>query len=325
MNDQYIVVTGAAGFISSALVGDLNRKTNNPLILVDDFGHESKSANYAGKRYEKLIDRKKFFDWAGENADRIAFVFHLGARTDTTEMDPLIFQTLNIDYSKKVWQFCSDLSIPLIYASSAATYGLGELGYKDDHETVNRLKPLNPYGYSKLIFDQWALDQSQAPPFWTGIRFFNVYGPNEYHKGRMSSVVFHAFNQIRDNGTVKLFRSHRPDFEDGMQLRDFVYIKDVVDVLLFLMENKPVSGLYNLGTGKAESFLELANQTFFALDKEPNIEFIDTPLDIRDKYQYYTQADIGKLRQTGYDKPFKTLREGVADYVTNYLMHSKYL
>jgi ADP-L-glycero-D-manno-heptose 6-epimerase len=323
--NKYIVITGAAGFIASALLCGLNQKANYPLILVDDFGNEQKTPNYANKHYEKLIDRKRFFDWAKENALNIAFVFHLGARTDTTEMDPLIFQTLNIDYSKKIWQLCTTYEIPLIYASSAATYGLGESGYKDHHEIVNQLKPLNPYGYSKLIFDQWALDQAQTPPFWAGIKFFNVYGPNEYHKGRMASVVFHAFNQIRDTGVVKLFRSHRPDYEDGMQLRDFIYIKDVVDVLLFLMNKKPASGLYNLGTGKAESFLELATQTFNALAKEPHITFVDTPLDIRDKYQYYTQADMGKLRQVGYDKAFKTLSEGVADYVTRYLVHAKYL
>ena len=224
-----------------------------------------------------------------------------------------------------MWNRCSDYQIPLIYASSAATYGLGEFGYNDDHEVVNKLVPLNPYGESKNDFDIWALSSKKQPPIWAGLKFFNVYGPNEYHKGRMASVMLHAFGQIKETGKVKLFKSHNPKFKDGEQLRDFVYVKDVVDVILFMMKEKPTSGLYNLGTGKARSFVDLARATFAALELEPNIEFIDTPEDIRDKYQYFTEANMDKLRSVGYEKEFTSLEIGVDDYVKNYLMTNKYL
>jgi ADP-L-glycero-D-manno-heptose 6-epimerase len=217
-----------------------------------------------------------------------------------------------------------EYGIPLVYASSAATYGLGENGYSDDHEIIEKLKPLNPYGESKNEFDKWAVGQERKPYFWAGLKFFNVYGPNEYHKGRMASVIFHAFNQIEESGGVKLFRSHNPEYLDGEQLRDFIYVKDVVDVCLFLMLNRDHSGLYNLGTGKARTFLDLAKATFRALGKEPSIEFIDTPADIRDKYQYFTEADMGKLRSIGYDRPFTSLEDGVKDYVQNYLRSKAY-
>jgi ADP-L-glycero-D-manno-heptose 6-epimerase len=208
---------------------------------------------------------------------------------------------------------------PMVYASSAATYGLGEFGYKDDHEVVNNLKPLNPYGDSKNDFDKWVLKQTSTPPFWAGLKFFNVYGPNEYHKGRMASVIFHTFNQIKLNGEMKLFRSHNPNYTDGGQLRDFVYVKDVASVCEFLMQKKATSGIYNLGSGKARTFLDLATLTFKALGLEPNISFVDTPLDIRDKYQYFTEADMSKLVAAGYNKHFYTLEEGISDYVENYL------
>jgi ADP-L-glycero-D-manno-heptose 6-epimerase len=250
-------------------------------------------------------------------------VFHLGARTDTTEFDWAVFQELNIDYSKKIWAFCTEQQIPLVYASSAATFGMGELGYADDHEIVENLKPLNPYGESKNEFDKWVLSQEMTPPFWAGMKFFNVYGPNEYHKGRMASVIFHAFHQIRNTGMVRLFRSHHPDFNDGEQLRDFVYVKDVVDVLFFLMIRGEKSGLYNLGTGKARTFLDLARATFKALDLPEKIEFIDTPLDIRDKYQYFTEAKMDKLLSVGYDSGFYTLEEGVEEYVQEYLLNER--
>jgi len=229
-----------------------------------------------------------------------------------------------LNYSKKIWNQCIEYGIPLVYASSGATYGLGEHGYSDSHEIVEKLKPLNPYGDSKNDFDKWALKQEREPYFWAGLKFFNVYGPNEYHKGRMASVIFHAFNQIHGNGKVKLFRSHNPEYKDGEQLRDFIYVRDVVDVCIFLMETRKHSGLYNLGTGKARTFLALAKSTFNALDLEPNIEFIDTPEDIRDKYQYYTQAEMDKLRSIGYEKEFTSLEEGVEDYVKHYLKQHKY-
>jgi ADP-L-glycero-D-manno-heptose 6-epimerase len=319
-----IVITGAAGFISSCLVSKLNQEGYNDLILVDDFSKTEKEKNYKSKTYSALVEREHFFEWLSENHKLVQFIFHLGARTDTTEFDKSIFDKLNVNYSKTMWQKCYEYGIPLVYASSAATYGLGEFGYQDSHEVVDKLKPLNPYGDSKNDFDKWALAQEQKPYFWAGLKFFNVYGPNEYHKGRMASVVFHAYNQIKEKGSVNLFRSHNPDYKDGMQLRDFVYVKDVVEVCYFLMHNRKNSGLYNLGTGKAESFLELATSTFKALNLEPSIGFVDTPIDIRDKYQYFTEADMSKLYEAGYDKSFKTLSEGVVDYVQNYLVEGKY-
>ncbi len=320
-----IVVTGAAGFIGSCLVGELNDKGFKDLVLVDDFSRKEKDANLEGKIFSHKIDREKFHAWLDKNHKLVYFIFHIGARTDTTEFDREIFDKLNLNYTRKIWTQCADYGIPLVYASSGATYGLGEHGYSDSHDVVEKLKPLNPYGDSKNDFDKWALGQEKAPYFWAGLKFFNVYGPNEYHKGRMASVIFHAFNQIRDKGFVKLFRSHNPDYKDGGQLRDFVYVKDVTDVCLFLMTTRKHSGLYNLGTGKARTFLDLAKATFSALGKEAEIEFIDTPEDIRDKYQYYTQAEMDKLRSIGYEKPFTSLEDGVKDYVSNYLVENRYI
>jgi len=221
-----IVVTGAAGFIGSALVGGLNAAGYNDIVLVDDFSKTEKDANLEEKSFLEKVERNYLQDWFRNYADEIDFVLHIGARTDTTEFDVSIFNKLNLNYTKCVWEHCSKHQIPLIYASSAATYGMGELGYDDNHALVKDLKPLNPYGESKNDFDKWALEQKSTPPFWAGLKFFNVYGPNEYHKGRMASVIFHAFNQIVNSGKVKLFRSHRPDFKDGEQLRDFVFVKD---------------------------------------------------------------------------------------------------
>ena len=229
-----------------------------------------------------------------------------------------------IGYSKQVWNLCVEFNIPLVYASSGATYGLGEFGYKDEHSVVEKLKPLNPYGDSKNDFDKWVLKQTKVPPFWAGLKFFNVYGPNEYHKSRMASVIFHAVNQINEKGEMKLFRSHNRDYTDGGQLRDFVYVKDVVEVCLFLMREKPESGIYNLGTGKARTFLDLVRNTFKSMGKEEQISFIDTPIDIRDKYQYFTEAEITKLLNAGYKGGFHSLEEGIKDYVQNYLLEHTY-
>lgn len=314
-----IVVTGAAGFIGSCLVSRLNKDGKTDLILVDDFSRDDKAPNLEGKKFTEKIDRDRFVEWFQENFRKVEIVYHIGARTDTTEFNKAIFDKLNVEYSKSLWSICTEHQIPLVYASSAATYGLGEHGYSDNHDVVAKLKPLNPYGDSKNDFDKWVLMQSTCPPNWYGLKFFNVYGPNEYHKGRMASVIFHAFNQISASGGMKLFRSHNPDYTDGGQLRDFVYVKDVVDVILFLGKNKPQNGLYNLGTGEARTFLDLANNTFTSLNKASNVSFIDTPADIRDKYQYFTEADMSKLRKAGYSAPFHSLEEGVADYVKNYL------
>jgi ADP-L-glycero-D-manno-heptose 6-epimerase len=321
-----IVVTGAAGFIGSALVGELLRQGWQDIVVVDDFSRADKAPNLAGKTLSAKVDRKDFFAWLDDHEDQVQFIFHLGARTDTTEFNTAIFIELNLGYSQRMWQACVKYGIPLVYASSAATYGGGELGYSDaDDSLPQRLKPLNPYGESKNDFDIWALAQPEKPYFWAGLKFFNVYGPNEYHKGRMASVVFHAFNQIRDTGGMKLFRSHRPDYKDGEQLRDFVYVKDVCNVCLFLMEHRKDSGLYNLGSGKARTFLDLARATFRAMGEKERIDFIDTPADIRDKYQYFTEADMGKLKGIGYDRPFTGLEDGVADYVTNFLAREAHL
>ena len=334
-----IIITGAAGFIGSVVASELNQKGYNDLILVDDFSKKEKERNYIDLKYKTLVDRNVFFDWFKENHEDVDFVVHLGARTDTTEFDWNVFQKLNVDYTETMFALCAEYQIPMVYASSAATYGNGELGYDDSHDVVEKLQPLNPYGRSKNEVDKWILKQEKQPPFWAGLKFFNVYGPNEYHKGRMASVIFHSFNQINATGKVKLFRSHRPDFADGQQLRDFIYVKDIASVIIFMIDAKTQrlkdaenahcsqptahslkSGLYNLGTGKARSFYDLAANTFKAMEKDVNIEFIDIPEDIRDKYQYFTEANMTKLREAGYDKEFTSLEDGVEDYVKNYLM-----
>jgi ADP-L-glycero-D-manno-heptose 6-epimerase len=319
-----IVITGASGFIASCLVGYLNEQRFYDLVLVDDFSKLEKKVNLEGKKFSQKIERSTFISWLDEHHRGVEFIFHLGARTDTTEFNKAIFDELNLHYSQAVWNKCVEFGIPLVYASSAATYGLGELGYEDNHEIVEQLKPLNPYGDSKNDFDKWALKQERKPYFWAGLKFFNVYGPNESHKKRMASVIFHSYNQIVEKGSVNLFRSHRADYTDGGQMRDFVYVKDLVKVCYFLMQHRKDSGLYNLGTGKARSFYDLASATFEAMQKPADIRFIDTPADIRDTYQYFTEANMAKLRSIGYSEPFYSLEEGVKDYVQEYLMKAKF-
>ncbi|WP_114783367.1 ADP-glyceromanno-heptose 6-epimerase [Botryobacter ruber] len=319
-----IVVTGAAGFIGSCLVSRLNAATFYDIVVVDNFSVAKKENNLKGKRIKEYVDRDKFFDWLDERHEEVEFIFHLGARTDTTEFNKDVFDLLNLNYSKKVWNACCEYQIPLVYASSAATYGSGTLGYDDNEALTPLLQPLNPYGESKNDFDKWALEQTAKPFFWAGLKFFNVYGPNEYHKGRMASVVFHAYNQIKEKGSLTLFRSHNPDYADGEQMRDFIYVKDVVEVCFFLMNHRRNSGIYNLGSGEARTFMALALSTFAAMNVVPEIDFMDTPLTIRDTYQYFTEANMQKLRSIGYDKPFYTLEEGVKDYVQQYLMEGRY-
>jgi ADP-L-glycero-D-manno-heptose 6-epimerase len=320
-----IIVTGAAGFIGSCLVAKLNSLNKTNLILVDDFSNAEKNKNLKGKLFNSKIERAEFIEWVQQNTHEITEVYHIGARTDTTEFDVAIFDKLNLNYSKSLWKICAENDIPFVYASSAATYGLGEFGFEDDHHLVEKLKPLNPYGTSKNDFDKWVLKQDSQPSFWAGFKFFNVYGPNEFHKGRMASVIFHAVNQIKKTGEMQLFKSHNPKFKDGEQLRDFVYVKDVVDVLIFMMAKKSQAGLYNLGSGKARTFNDLVTVTFQAMDLKSNISYIDTPIDIRDKYQYFTQANMSKLQNAGYKKSFTNLESGVKDYVQNYLLNEKYL
>lgn len=319
-----IVVTGAAGFIGSCLVGKLNQEGFNNIIVVDHFDNEKKNENLKDKVISEWVNRDHFIDWLHTKKDQVEFIFHLGARTDTAEFDHDLLDQLNTSYSKAVWNICIAYQIPLVYASSAATYGLGELGYNDDHQVIADLKPLNPYGESKNEFDKWVLQQEETPLFWAGLKFFNVYGPNEYHKGRMASVIMHAFNQISSTEGMKLFRSHHPDFKDGEQQRDFVYVKDVVDVCYFLMHHRKNSAIYNLGSGKARTFLDLVKATFKAMNKEERIAFIDTPEDIRDKYQYFTEANMNKLKSIGFEQEFTSLEKGVEDYVKNYLNEGKY-
>jgi ADP-L-glycero-D-manno-heptose 6-epimerase len=319
-----IVITGAAGFIASCLASRLYREDVAPLLLVDDFSKEGKQHNYSALKHAGLMHRDEFPKWLEHNGHEVSFVFHLGARTDTTEFDKEIFERLNIEYTKSIWNSCTQHCIPLVYASSAATYGDGEFGYDDDPTLIPSLQPLNPYGWSKQFIDQWVLEQKNTPPRWTGLKFFNVYGPNEYHNGRRASVIFHAYNHINENGRVKLFRSHRPDYKDGWQLRDFVYVKDIVEVCLFLLKHKTESGIYNLGSGKARSFYDLAASVFTALGKSPAIDFVDIPADIRDKYQYFTEADMKRIVSLGFTLPFTSLEDGVKDYVTNYLQKKEY-
>ena len=328
--DANIIVTGAAGFIGSCLVGFLNQHGYENLVLVDDFSRADKSHNLDGAAFREKIHRDQLFHWLETEKPAIDFIFHLGARTDTTEFDYSVHQRLNVEYSRQVWQYCTAHQVPMVYASSAATYGGGEFGYDDSHELPFKLKPLNPYGVSKNEFDKWALQQNSHPPFWAGLKFFNVYGPNEYHKGRMASVIWHCFNQLKETGEFKLFKSSNPDYKDGQQLRDFVYVKDVINVCLWLMEKNAAgdqhvtNGLYNLGTGKARTIEDLVKVTFAGIDRHAKIVYIDMPEDIRDKYQYFTEANMSKLIQAGYTTPFYSLEDGVDDYVRNYLATGEY-
>lgn len=314
-----IVVTGAAGFIGSVLARDFNERGFQDLLLVDYA--ESTHPNLQKIQYSQYFEADEFLSQL-KGLTGIEAIFHMGACSSTAEQNMDYLEKVNIHYSKTLFEYCAEKSIPLIYASSAATYGGGEQGYKDDHAALDTLKPLNKYGLSKQLVDQWALKQTQTPSKWFGLKFFNVYGPNEYHKGSMRSVVQQAFEQIRDKGEVKLFQSHHPDYEDGGQMRDFVYVKDICQAMIGLWkEGKPEqSGLYNLGTGKARTFKELVEATFKALEQEPKISFIPTPEHLREQYQYYTCADMDKLLNTLPSQTFLSLEEGVADYVQGYLV-----
>ncbi len=320
--DSKIIITGAAGFIGSCLAQFLTNNGFTNLIFVDDFSKESKKENF--KNYDKnaMVDRDEYINNIA--AYPAHYIIHLGARTDTTEMNYEVHRVLNLEYSKTIWKHCTKNKTRLIYASSAATYGGGEHGYNDDHAAVEKLKPLNPYGVSKQEFDQFVLATQASPPQWYGLKFFNVFGPNEYHKGRMASVIFHAYNQIKETGEMKLFRSHHPDFKNGEQMRDFVYVKDVLHVIYWLMNNTATNGIYNLGSGEARTFLDLVESVFNSLQIDENISFVDTPVDIRDKYQYFTEAKMDKLLSQGYSNSFYSLEGAIQEYVTEYLVNSKY-
>ena len=318
-----IIITGAAGFIGSCFVSKLNQLGYKDLVLVDNFNNLKKK-NLDSKRYKKAIPRDKFLSWFEENSLLITYVFHLGARTDTTELDSTIFKELNLNYSKKLWDICSNNDIPFFYASSAATYGIGEFGFTDNLEIISQLRPLNPYGISKNDFDIWAIKQKEKPSYWIGLKFFNVYGPNEYHKGRMASVIYHSYQQIKKNGEMQLFRSHKDEYKDGEQLRDFIYVKDITEVLAFLLENRIPNSIYNLGSGVERSFNDLVKSVFVSIKKKVQIKYIDIPLDIRESYQYFTKAQMTKLQEAGYNNAFTSLEDGIFDYVTGYLSKNKY-
>jgi ADP-L-glycero-D-manno-heptose 6-epimerase len=315
-----ILITGAAGFIAGHLAHVLSGYANYQLILSDDFSAADKTPNWSGLNQAILIPRDVLIDRLEAEGMTPDWVIHLGARTDTTEFDYAVHEKLNLHYSQAIWEYCCRHQIPLIYASSAATYGDGRDGYSDADDQSSNLHPLNPYGLSKHQFDCWAKDQAKHPPHWFGLKFFNVYGFREAHKGRMASMVYHGYNQIRSQGFVRLFKSHRPEYVDGGQQRDFIYVKDLVRVIQWLMEATPNSGIYNLGTGVARSFNDLIGSVFQAMGLPVRIEYIDMPSDLRESYQYYTQATMEKLRKAGYPFPFYTLEEGVFDYVQQYLM-----
>lgn len=315
-----ILITGAAGFIGGHLAHALQTDSSINLILADDFSRADKQANWSDLPNITCIDRAELIEQLNSGVLLVDWVIHLGARTDTTEFDYSVHERLNLNYSKAIWTYCSKNAVPLIYASSAATYGGGAQGYADDESRLDELQPLNPYGLSKHQFDQWALAQADRPPHWYGLKFFNVYGYREDHKGRMASMIFHGYHQILQQGVVRLFRSHRAGVADGEQKRDFVYVKDIVHVIQWLMQDCPPSGIYNLGSGQARSFNDLIRAVFQAMERPVEIEYIDMPADLRETYQYYTEAPMEKLRSAGYDRPFYGLEEGVTDYVRGYLM-----
>ncbi len=314
-----IAITGAAGFVGSCLIAHLNELGYTQLILVDDFSKKEKAANLQGKQYLHKVHRDQFIEWCNHHPNTVQFMFHLGAVTDTMLEDYSVFKTMNLNYSKDIWEYCTEQKIPLVYASSAATYGGGSEGYDDDEKRISSLKPLNAYAISKNEFDKWALEQKHKPPFWAGLKFFNVYGPNEYHKGKMASVIFHVYNQIKTNGKAVLFRSHKEGIKDGEQQRDFIYVKDIVSICAWLMTHQKKSGIYNAGTGKARTFIDLVHAIFAAIDMKPNITFVDTPESIREAYQYFTEANMQKLKSIGYTAAFTPLEDGVKEYVQQYL------
>lgn len=322
-----ILVTGGAGFIGSVLVRELNKLGRTDIIIVDRLKDTDKWKNLRELKYRDYYHADEFL--SSENEDvfsELTCIFHMGACSATTERDMDYLMKNNVYYTQSLFEMARNLDIPFIYASSAATYGDGELGYSDNHDLIPRLRALNPYGYSKQLVDEWILKQKEKPKHWFGVKFFNVYGPNEFHKGEMRSLVHKAYGQILTDGKVRLFKSHKEGFKDGEQLRDFVYVVDVVKAMIEMMkpEVKKHSGIYNLGSGVARSFFHLVQATFKAMGKTPNIEFIDMPLSIRNQYQYFTEADMKKFQSVFPQFKFHSLEDGVTDYVTNYLMKDRH-
>lgn len=318
-----IIVTGGAGFIGSVLISELNKRGREDILVVDRLYNSEKWKNLRNLKFDDYIHADEFF-MSGilEELENVEAVFHMGACSSTTEMDMDYLMENNVNFSRAIWQYCASEGIPLLYASSAATYGEGELGYSDDQDLALKLKPLNPYGYSKFLFDRWALGQEITPPRWYGFKFFNVFGPNEYHKAEMRSLVHKAFGQINETGKVKLFKSHREGFADGEQKRDFVYVKDVVAAMLEFWDkaSEQHSGIFNLGCGKAHTFKQFMEATFEGMGKPVDIEFIPMPESIRDQYQYFTEADMEKFFGVFPGFKFTSLQDAVGDYVRNHLM-----
>lgn len=319
-----ILITGAAGFIGSVIVHEMNSRGVEDLLLCDHFDHGDKWKNLRGLKFNSFVTVENLFShpiW--KKAGGLKAIFHMGACSDTTETNMDFLYQNNTEFTNRLLTLAATKNIPIVYASSAATYGAGEQGYSDDHKGLSKLVPLNKYGYSKQLSDEWILKQTKKPKVWFGVKFFNVFGPQEYHKGKMSSVVYQSFNQIQEGGEVKLFKSHRAEYKDGEQLRDFVYVKDVVRAMIELIaagKKKPsLSGIYNLGTGEARSFHDLVKATFSGMGKTPKIIFIDMPPELRNQYQYFTQADMAKFKKALPKFKFMKLEDAVVDYVKNHL------
>lgn len=321
-----LLVTGAAGFIGARFIESCNQR-DIPVISVDSLAHFAARPEHQDVDFGQKVDRENLFDWLKVHEPELRAIVHLGACSDTTQLDESYLRQVNVEYSQKLWNHATERKLPFIYASSAATYGGGELGYDDREDLIPRLRPLNPYGESKRLFDLWALEQEKAghhPPRWAGFKFFNVYGFGERHKNKMASVVLHAFDQIRERGQVRLFKSHREDIAHGEQKRDFIYVDDVVDVLHFALSHSDLKrGIYNLGSGEARTFLDLVRATFSSLGHPEKIEFIDTPVAIRERYQYFTEANMERLKKAGYTRPFTSLEQGVRSYVERLKKHAK--
>ena len=321
-----ILITGGGGFIGSNLVATLSQKLGSPKIVISDrFGIDDKWKNISKYLINQIIEPGQLEAFLEKNQDSIEYVFHLGAISSTTEKDVDLILKNNFSLSVQLWLWCTAHKVPFMYASSAATYGNGDKGFEDNAvpHKLAQLQPLNPYGWSKHLFDKWIISElsckGQHPPQWSGLKFFNVFGPNETHKGSQSSLIAQMYPRIVRNEPAKLFKSHRDGIQDGDQSRDFIWIDDCIDVMLWLYENREISGLFNVGTGQARSFKDLITNIFWSLKREPEIEFVDTPLHLREQYQYYTQASMQKLKTAGYTKSFTSLEDGVHEYIANYL------
>lgn len=321
-----IIVTGGAGFIGSAIVWRLNTLGNNNVIIVDELGTTDKWKNLVGLKFQEFIHKDDFISAVVEDTVEfpIEAIIHMGANSSTTEKDADNLMSNNYLYTQELAKYSLSKKIRFIYASSAATYGDGSLGFVDDESKLETLRPLNMYGYSKQLFDLWAKKNKVLDKI-AGVKFFNVYGPNEYHKGDMRSVVHKAFEQVRDTGKVRLFKSLHPKYKDGEQMRDFVYVKDAVDMTLYFLEHPDKNGIFNVGAGKARTWNDLVTALFHAVGKSVNIEYIDLPENLREKYQYFTEANLSKIKSAGYSEPTISLEDGVSDYVKNYLLRGLYL